>query len=343
MNSTMELSRLKEILGLFSNQKIAVVGDFFLDHYLILEENLNEISLETGKIAFQVVDQRLSPGAAGTIASILCSLDVQVFPIGFCGNDGSGYGLRMEMANRGMHLDHFYTFESKKTPTYIKPMLRREKNEEELNRMDVKNYSELLINEEDQIIEGINALVGEIDGLIIMDQVNRENMGVLTNRVREHLIRIGEKYLDLVIMTDSRTSIENFHHVGIKVNNFEARKAFSNDESETMEEIAQNMFENHTFGRPVVLTQGEKGILVYDKNGSNLISALKVKGPVDVVGAGDSVTASFTASLCSGADLCEAAFISNLTASLIVQQIGTTGIACQEDVINRYTDFFYKY
>ena len=335
---TLNLERLKEILGKFSEQKIAVVGDFFLDHYLILDESLNEISLETNKVAYQVVGRRLSPGAAGTIASILRSLDVQVFAVGFCGDDGNGYELKKEMTARGMDLRAFSTFEDKVTPTYTKPMLLSNGVEEELNRLDIKNYSALSAAEEDVILAGIDALVDEVDGLILMDQVNVEGMGVLTDRIRARMIEIGETMPEKVMMADSRMGIAKFSHMGIKVNNFEARAAFGNEE-DAMEEIATKMFAEHTFQRPVILTQGEAGILVFDERGAALVPGYAVSGPIDVVGAGDSVTASMTAALCAGADLQEAAKIGNLTASLIVQQIGTTGVASQEDVLNRFIEF----
>ena len=335
---TMTISRLKEILSKFSSQKIAVVGDFFLDQYLVLDEQLNEISLETEKVAYQVVDRRLSPGAAGTISSILRSLDVQVFVVGFCGDDGNGYALKKEMTARGMDLTYFSTFKTKVTPTYTKPMLLSEGEEEELNRLDIKNYQRLTVNEENVILAGIDDLVDEVDGFILMDQVNVEGMGVLTERIRNRMIEIGKNQPEIVLMADSRTGINHFSHVGIKVNNFEAREAFGSGDV-SMEEIAKIMFDKHTFERPVILTQGETGILVFDKNGMAFVKSCQVNGPIDVVGAGDSVTASMTATLCAGGDLQEAAMIGNLTASLIVQQIGTTGVASQDDVINRFLTF----
>jgi len=65
MTGLMTSERLEQILERFPQTRVGVVGDFFLDNYWVLEESLNEISLETGKIAYQVVGKRKSPGAAG--------------------------------------------------------------------------------------------------------------------------------------------------------------------------------------------------------------------------------------------------------------------------------------
>ena len=125
MQPLMTPARLDEILEKLPQMKIAVVGDFFLDNYWILEESLNEISLETGKVAYQVVAKRKSPGAAGTVSSILRSLDVNVMAVGFSGDDGHGYDLRAGNENsEGSTSTISSPLGECFTPTYTKPMLR---------------------------------------------------------------------------------------------------------------------------------------------------------------------------------------------------------------------------
>ena len=60
-----------------------------------------------------------------------------------------------------------------------------------------------------------------------------------------------------------------------------------------------------------------------------------VDGPVDPVGAGDSVTAGLVSTLISGGSMSEAAFVGNLAASITVTKIGTTGTASPEEVIRQ--------
>jgi bifunctional ADP-heptose synthase (sugar kinase/adenylyltransferase) len=131
--------RLIEILERFPNLCVGVLGDFFLDLYMVLDKQLSEISLETGLAANQVVSMRKSPGAAGTVASILRSLDVQVKAIGFTGDDGNGYDLRNGLLKRGVDCEFLSTFNTRFTPTYIKPMLMDKNIETEISRMDIKN------------------------------------------------------------------------------------------------------------------------------------------------------------------------------------------------------------
>lgn len=64
------------LLDRFAQLRVAVVGDFFLDKYLILDPSLSETSIETGLEARQVVAIRCSPGAAGTVTNNLSALGV---------------------------------------------------------------------------------------------------------------------------------------------------------------------------------------------------------------------------------------------------------------------------
>jgi len=338
MQLLMTPARLDEILEKLPQMNIAVIGDFFLDNYWILEESLNEISLETGKVAYQVVATRQSPGAAGTVASVLRSLDVNVLAVGFSGNDGMGYDLRAAMTQRGINLDHFITLGECFTPTYTKPMLRTAGVEEELNRIDIKNRQPMSPAFEDLMITNIDTILPQVDALIVLDQVVERNCGVITDRVRKHLTRISLALPEKIIMADSRSHIGEFHKLGIKVNNFEARQIAARQTDVPLQDVAQQLYQ--TSQRPVVITQGEKGILVCDQQGWFEIPTIKIEGPVDVVGAGDSVTASMTAALCAGATLREAAVIGNVTASLIVEQIGTTGTATRSEVRDRFCQKF---
>jgi len=91
-------------------------------------------------------------------------------------------------------------------------------------------------------------------------------------------------------------------------------------------------------GRPVFLTIGADGILVFDQSGMIHVPGIRVTGPIDIVGAGDSTMAGIVSSLCCGATHAEAALVGNLVASITIQQIGTTGTATREEVMARYRE-----
>ena len=55
-------------------------------------------------------------------------------------------------------------------------------------------------------------------------------------------------------------------------------------------------------------------------------------------GAGDSAPAAIVASLLSGATEFEAAEIANLAASITIQQLGTTGTASPDQILDRFRE-----
>ena len=86
-------------------------------------------------------------------------------------------------------------------------------------------------------------------------------------------------------------------------------------------------------GRPAFVTLAERGMVGADPEGEVAhVPALPIRGPIDIVGAGDSVTANLTAALAAGANLTEAMELAMAAASLVIHQLGTTGTASVEQI-----------
>lgn len=339
----MEETRLKELLDRFPGLAILVVGDFFLDKYLDLDRRQSETSLETGLEAYQAVGVRCSPGAAGTVVNNLRALDIQVIALGIVGDDGEGYELRRALAAQGVDIEHLITDADHFTPTYTKPMMREEDGQiHELNRVDIKNRSPLPDSLEDQIIQQLRDLAPTVSGIIVADQVQEANCGVVTDRVRAALSELGRAYPGLVIAVDSRKRIGLFEDVILKPNAHEALCATGKEIQAPIrraEVEAAGVALNLRTERPVFVTIGPEGILVFVEEGSQHVPGMRVTGPIDIVGAGDSVMAGIASALCVGATPAEAALVGNLVASITVQQIGTTGTASRQQVLERLCKF----
>ena len=80
--------------------------------------------------------------------------------------------------------------------------------------------------------------------------------------------------------------------------------------------------------RPVFVTAAERGISGAMPDGTFVHSAaLAVRGEIDVVGAGDAVSANLIAALAAGASFDEALELANAAASVVIHKLGTTGTA----------------
>jgi rfaE bifunctional protein kinase chain/domain len=330
------IRNLENLLSLFPSRTILVVGDFFLDKYLILERMLTEKSLETGLDAYQVVAVRAQPGAAGTVTSNLRALEVQTIGLGVVGEDGQGFELLRGLEATGVEHAAFVTARDWFTPTYTKPMMREPDGRmHELNRLDIKNRAPLPRDVEDAVIARLNEIVPRVDGVIAADQVPERNCGVITDRVRAEIARLAREFPQKIFAADSRERIGEFREVIVKPNVREATRAVWGEEAAEigdwrLEKCARELYART--GRGVVITLGERGMLVYDSRGAAYVPTIKPEGEIDIVGAGDAAMAGLVSALCAGADLRAAALVGNLCAAVTIRQIGTTGTATRAQV-----------
>jgi sugar/nucleoside kinase (ribokinase family) len=80
--------------------------------------------------------------------------------------------------------------------------------------------------------------------------------------------------------------------------------------------------------RAVIVTLAERGIVAAQPDGTLVhVPAFPLRGQIDVVGAGDAVTANAAAALAAGATLAETIELAAAGASIVLHQLGTTGSA----------------
>ncbi len=335
----LESDRLAALIDRFASCRIAVCGDYFLDKYLEVDPELQESSLETGKPAHQIVGIRCSPGAAGTVVSNLASLGTgHLHAIGVVGDDGEAYDLRQALRRLGCSDEHLFTANGRFTPTYLKPRDRNIRGlAGEHSRYDTKNRRPTPEAIQRRLIASLEAVSQTVDALVVMDQVEEAECGVVTRAVREGLTRQARAMPEVIFWADSRRRIRNFRGVVIKPNQFEAvgmvdpppdaEVAFA-----TLCDAAQQM--RHDNDAPIVVTRGAKGMLVSDPDWT-IVPGVSLGGEVDTTGAGDSATAGTVLALAAGATLPEAAVVGNLVASITVQQLATTGVARPDQLPER--------
>lgn len=328
----MIFSRLCAVTDRYPSLRIAVVGDFCLDRYLEIDPARAETSLETGLPVHNVVAVRSQPGAAGTILNNLVALGLgTIYPIGFCGDDGEGFELRRALAAKpGVRLDFFLSTPERRTFTYCKPLvLEPGRPPVELNRLDSKNWTPTPASIEDRLAQALESLAAEIDALILLDQVDLAQTGVVTGRVLETIGRLAAQRPAWPILADSRRGLRGFPRVIFKMNARELAALTGTTPGPDLESIRQTALAlAQTNGREVFVTLAERGMVGASPNGGiEHVPALPLRGEIDIVGAGDAVTANLTAALAAGAGLLEALELASLASSIVIHQLGTTGTA----------------
>lgn len=335
----MRPERYRTITSRYSGLHIAVVGDFCLDRYLEIDPARSETSIETGLPVHNVVRVRAQPGGAGTILNNLVALGVgRIFPLSFCGDDGEGYELRRELAKcPGVALDHIVISSELRTFTYCKPLVLEPGREPvELNRLDSKNWTPTPESLVKQLAEGLRSIASQIDALIVLEQVDLAETGVVTRGLLDVIAQIAAARPDLPILADSRRSLAGWPGLSFKMNAAElaallGREVAGSLDMAVVTRSAEDLARRN--GRPVFVTLAERGIVAAAADGRiEHVSALPLRGPIDIVGAGDAVTANLAAALSSGASLKESIELAAIASSVVIHQLGTTGTARVADL-----------
>ncbi len=167
----MDRVRLEQLLARFGSVRAAVLGDLFLDRWLMVDASLDEPSVETGLPARQVDSIRSSPGAAGTVLNNLSALEVgKAYAVGFAGMDGEGWELLRALKNRGIDTRHVARSAQRMTPAYIKPLFSTGSGPaREGSRLDIRNRTETPRPLQNRLIRSLHAVLGQVDALIVLD------------------------------------------------------------------------------------------------------------------------------------------------------------------------------
>jgi rfaE bifunctional protein kinase chain/domain len=329
----MNPERFHAITSRYPQLRIAVIGDFCLDRYFEIDPGRQETSIETGLPVHNIENVRCQPGGAGTILNNLAALGIgAIYPVGFCGDDGEGFELQRALESRpGVVMDHFVTTPERRTFTYTKPLLMHAgKAPQELSRLDIKNWTPTPPEVQRQLIASSLAAIAATNASILLDQVDKPETGAVTKSVLQGIAAMSGK----LMLADSRRGLRGFPSAVFKMNRAEFCALTGAPETLSIAQLQQEArVLAQQNNQPVFITLSEQGILGAAPTGEIAhVPALPVRGEIDVVGAGDAVSANLTAALAAGASLEEAITLANAAASIVIHQLGTTGTATVEQL-----------
>ena len=296
------------------------------------------ISIETKLPVYNITRVRFQPGGAGTILNNLAALGVgEIYVSAIIGHDGEGYELRRAIENHlhRVKLDYLVESQLRRTFTYTKPLLMdKGQPPVELNRLDIKNWSPTPPALQQEICDCLEFFAEKVDVLILLDQVDIPETGVITKQVLETVRKICERRPELLVIGDSRRGVKNWPAVAYKMNGAELGTLFGMKGTLTVEEVKAKALElGRSTGRHVFVTLSDKGILGVLGEEVQHVEALPTRGAIDIVGAGDAVTANLAGALAAGANLRESVEVASLAGSIVIHQLGTTGTANPKQIL----------
>jgi rfaE bifunctional protein kinase chain/domain len=318
---------VRELLAALPQMAALVVGDVCLDRWCTYDGSLSEPSRETGIPRTAVIATEVTPGAAGTVANNLAALGVgRVAVMGVLGDDGFGVELARGLARRNISSELCVRAAGMQTFTYTK-LINAQTGIEDQPRVDFIHTSPLAAEIERRLLDNLQMAVESYDAILISDQAETSQGGVVTAAMRELLRELACVYRDRVFFVDSRARIELFRGVVLKPNRQEAETACS----KLFGRLDYTALRQHTESPLMLVTHGGDGVLIARPEGDTWIRARRVD-PVDICGAGDSFSAGCAMALAANATPEEAARFGNLVASVTIMKKGT-GTASPEEVL----------
>ena len=324
------VSRLRSIIEGFKGKRVLVIGDMVADQYLIGRPT--RISREAPVLILELDEERTLPGGATNVAVNARSLEAEVLLVGVVGNDAPGEDLRKAIDALGMHQEGLFTDTTRPTSTKTRIMAGSPQIvQQHIVRIDRVDTSDIAEPCKGHILDYIKATLPTIDAVVLSDYAN----GVMSPEIIEACVSVA-RTLNKVIVVDSHGSLFRFQGVTALTPNqpeAEATLGMTITTQEQLDEAGERLLRGSN-AQSVLLTRGSEGMSLFEAGKAPthfpiypLPGASEI---VDTNGAGDTVAATFTLALTTGATKVEAAYLANAAASLVVRRLGAASNTPEE-------------
>lgn len=308
-----------EVLARAHSVRALVIGDICLDRWCKYDPALAEPSRETGIPRCAITETTCTPGAGGTVAGNLAALGAgRVSVLGAIGADGAGFDLRRALARGSIESDLLVDSPQIQTFTYTK-LINSETGIEDLPRADFVNTAPLPKQTEQAVVERFEGCLDEFNAVIVADQAETAHGGTVTTTVREAVCRNAATGGGAAYVADSRRRVEHFRDIVVTPNESEAAAASRRQ----FGEVDFGRLHRTIGGAALVITAGERGAWLIDRDGQRLLPTPEAAESADPCGAGDSLAAGFALALAAGAGIEAALRFGIIVAGVTVGKLGT--------------------
>jgi rfaE bifunctional protein kinase chain/domain len=339
----MDRTRLKSLLKAIEATSVAVMGDFCIDAYWVLDPSGSEISLETGKPTQTVSEQRYGLGGAGNVVNNLVDLGVgQVYAVGVVGDDLFGREMKSMLTAVGVNADGMVVqAERWDTAVYGKPYLAGD----EQSRVDFGAFNDVAPETEKKLIANLETTLASVQVVILNQQIIR---GINSDALIAEINKVVAGHPDKTFIVDSRHKNAQYEGAILKLNDVEAgiMAGFPREVGDVvlLEEVHEYVKKIHKrTGHAVLVTRSARGCVSFDGREFSDVPGVQMLSPVDPVGAGDAAVSAMAGALAAGGTVGEAAELGNLAAAVTVTKLEQCGTATPDEIIAIGADPDYVY
>jgi len=296
-----------------------VVGDLILDHYIW--GKVSRISPEAPVPVVHVESESLKLGGAANVYNNILALGGKADLCGVIGSDEGGRRLLQQLGARrggrgGIIIDA-------DRPTTRKTRVIA--HNQQMVRFDVERRSEIKAGLQRRIVRYVESRLREVSCVVVSDYAK----GVVTAPLIVELVRLTAlRRIPLVV----DPKVEHFsYYKGVTVvtpNHLEAMQAAGvhGDDDPSISQAGETI--RQRLGcQSVLVTRGEKGMSLFEADGTSFHVPTMARQVYDVTGAGDTVIATLALALATGASMRDGAVLANHAAGIVVGMVGTATVS----------------
>ena len=316
--------KLIRIIKRFGEQRIVILGDAIADKFL--HGAISRVSREAPVFILRHQHTETLPGGAANCAMNLVALGAHVSLISVTGDDESGSELRAKLEAAGVNIDGVIVSDRVETTTKVRIFAgQSHSSKQQVIRVDYEGaplddeeIRSAILNRLEQAFSSANAIV-----------MSDYNYGVVDGRGAD-LIR---KNANVPVLVDSRFRSSEFTGFTAATPNEEEVENLAGASISSTEDLesAARSLKARLGHHALLVTRGSRGMTLLEGDAAPVhISAVGAQQAVDVTGAGDTVIATFSLALASGASFTDAARLANYAGGLVVMKRGTATVSATE-------------
>jgi D-glycero-beta-D-manno-heptose-7-phosphate kinase len=310
--------RLRACINALTGGRVIVLGDLLIDE--LLEGRPERISREAPVLILEHVGTELILGGAANAAANLAALGGICHAVGVCGRDEYAGKLARLFEKAGIT---FGLVEDPARPTTVKTRILSSAHalRQQLLRLDRICHEKLHDEVAQRVLERLAAAAGSYSAVVLSDYRG----GLITDLIVNGTLEIAAAK-NLHVVVDAQDRFERFKGAALITPNqpdTEAAVGFKIESKEQLEEAGKKLM-RVSGAHHMLLTRGGAGMVLFrEGNMMYELPAFNRSEVFDVTGAGDTVVATMTLAMVTGATMVEAMALGNLAAGIVVKKSGT--------------------
>lgn len=321
--------RILELAKRFTSNRIIVVGDVMLDHYI--SGDVRRISPEAPVPIVEFHSENYLPGGAANVARNLATLGARAELFGVVGQDANANILKAALRADRIKSDGLLAQTDR--PTTVKTRVMA--SHQQILRVDRESRQGLSASTKEKMLRALGRACKGAAAIVVADYAK----GVIDQETISAIIAVGRKtnvpvcidpkplrrlrMKGCALLTPNRR--ETFELAGMADEAVGASPAGHRGLRRAMARIQKDYAPGI-----LLVTLGEGGMLVVERGGQPRHLPTAARAVYDVSGAGDTVIATFVLAQAAGADAVEAATLANLAAGVVVGKLGAAAVTPQE-------------